>query len=115
MEWNLLLGGEHPNDERLGYAWLEFGRCGEDGASFRTIGCGMKAVKGRGIAAHWFFLTDQRAGDELTLVDATGVALTATGWRTRSAGAEASTGGRAPIAGRSTSGCSGSASSATAR
>ena len=26
MEWNLLLGGEHPNDERLGYAWLEFGR-----------------------------------------------------------------------------------------
>jgi hypothetical protein len=26
MEWNLLLGGEHPNDERLGYAWMEFGR-----------------------------------------------------------------------------------------
>ncbi len=26
MEWNLLLGGEHPHPERLGYAWLEFGR-----------------------------------------------------------------------------------------
>jgi uncharacterized protein (TIGR02680 family) len=77
MEWNLLLGGEHPNDERLGYAWLEFGRLEEDGTAFCTIGCGMKAVKGRGIAAHWFFVTDQRVGQDLTLVDATGVALTA--------------------------------------
>jgi uncharacterized protein (TIGR02680 family) len=77
MEWNLLLGGEHPNDERLGYSWLEFGRLTEDGAAFCTVGCGMKAVKGRGIAAHWFFVTDQRVGQDLTLVDATGVALTA--------------------------------------
>ena len=77
MEWNLLLGGEHPNDERLGYAWLEFGRRAADGPAFCTIGCGLKAVKGRGIAASWFFVTDQRVGDELALVDATGVALTA--------------------------------------
>ncbi len=77
MEWNLLLGGEHPNDERIGYAWLELGRLGEDGTAFCTIGCGIKAVKGRGIAAHWFFLTDQRIGEDLALVDATGVALTA--------------------------------------
>ena len=77
MEWNLLLGGEHPHDERLGYAWLELGRRGEDGAAFCTIGCGMKAVKGRGIATHWFFVTDQRVGEDLALVDATGVALTA--------------------------------------
>jgi uncharacterized protein (TIGR02680 family) len=77
MEWNLLLGGEHPNDERLGYAWVEFGRLDEHGAAFCTVGCGMKAVKGRGIAGHWFFVTDQRIGDDLTLVDATGVALTA--------------------------------------
>ena len=76
MDWNLLLGGEHPNDERLGYAWLEFGRVGEEGAAFCTIGCGMKAVKGRGITGHWFFVTDQRVGEDLTLVDATGVALT---------------------------------------
>ena len=76
MEWNLLLGGEHPHDERLGYAWLELGRLGECGVAFCTIGCGMKAVKGRGIAAHWFFVTDQRVGEDLRLVDATGVALT---------------------------------------
>jgi uncharacterized protein (TIGR02680 family) len=77
MEWNLLLGGEHPNDERLGYAWLELGRRDGDRATFCTISCGMKAVKGRGIAGHWFFITDQRISDELALVDATGVALTA--------------------------------------
>ena len=77
MEWNLLLGGEHPHDERLGYAWLELGRRGAGGAAFCTIGCGMKAVKGRGIVAHWFFVTDQRVGEDLALVDATGVALTA--------------------------------------
>ena len=50
MEWNLLLGGKHPNPERLGYTWLEFGRLDEDGVErYRTIGCGLKAVKGRGI------------------------------------------------------------------
>ena len=39
MEWNLLLGGEHPHPERLGYAWLEFGRRDEDGTSaFCTLG-----------------------------------------------------------------------------
>ncbi|HYT10404.1 MAG TPA: hypothetical protein VEL73_07055, partial [Mycobacteriales bacterium] len=51
MEWNLLLGGDHPYPERLGYAWLELGRLREDGlADYRTIGCGLKAVSGRGVA-----------------------------------------------------------------
>jgi uncharacterized protein (TIGR02680 family) len=77
MEWNLLLGGEHPHPERLGYSWLEFGRCGGDGPEFCTLGCGMKAVRGRGISAHWFFVTDRRIGEELALVDHTGVALSA--------------------------------------
>ncbi|NUR28668.1 MAG: TIGR02680 family protein, partial [Catenulispora sp.] len=68
MEWNLLLGGKHPNDERLGYTWLEFGRLDEHGVpQYRTIGCGLKAVKGRGIADHWFFVTDERVGPELPL------------------------------------------------
>ncbi|MDR0343908.1 MAG: TIGR02680 family protein [Nocardiopsaceae bacterium] len=63
MEWNLLLGGKHPHPERLGYAWLEFGRRAPDGTTeFRTIGCGLKAVAGRGIARHWFFVTTQRVG-----------------------------------------------------
>ncbi|WP_158895335.1 TIGR02680 family protein [Amycolatopsis anabasis] len=76
MEWNLLLGGAHPYPERLGYTWLEFGRLDEHGtAHFRTLGCGLKAVSGRGIARHWFFSTTQRVGLELDLVDATGTAL----------------------------------------
>ena len=77
MEWNLLLGGEHPSDERLGYTWIEFGRRLEGGAhAFCTLGCGLKAVKGRGIVAHWFFVTEQRVGEQLALVDSTGIALT---------------------------------------
>ncbi len=77
MDWNLLLGGEHPNPERLGYTWLELGRRDADGvALFCTLGCGLKAVSGRGIASHWFFLTDQRVGEELALVDGARIALT---------------------------------------
>ncbi|MFH8788915.1 TIGR02680 family protein [Streptomyces roseoverticillatus] len=77
MEWNLLLGGEHPHSERLGYTWIEFGRrdatSGEE--HFRTLACGLKAVAGRGIARHWYAVTDQRIGPELSLVDPTGTAL----------------------------------------
>ena len=77
MEWNLLLGGKHPSPERLGYTWLEFGRRGADGTEeFRTIGCGLKAVAGRGIARHWFFVTSQRPGGELRLLPDSRVPLT---------------------------------------
>jgi uncharacterized protein (TIGR02680 family) len=77
MEWNLLLGGKHPSPERLGYTWLEFGRRGADGTEeFRTIGCGLKAVAGRGIARHWFFVTSQRPGAELRLLPDSRVPLT---------------------------------------
>jgi uncharacterized protein (TIGR02680 family) len=77
MEWNLLLGGKHPSPERLGYTWLEFGRRAADGtAEFRTIGCGMKAVAGRGIVRHWFFVTSQRPGAGLRLLPDSRVPLT---------------------------------------
>ncbi|MFI6498939.1 TIGR02680 family protein [Nonomuraea typhae] len=77
MEWNLLLGGRHPHPERLGYTWLEFGRRAADGShEFRTIGCGLKAVKDRGVVRHWFFVTPRRVGAGLNLVSPTGVALT---------------------------------------
>jgi uncharacterized protein (TIGR02680 family) len=77
MEWNLLLGGKHPHNERLGYTWLEFGRTLPDGGvEYRTIGCGLKAVAGRGIARHWFFVTSRRVGHEFSLVSPTRVALT---------------------------------------
>ncbi|XRQ09070.1 TIGR02680 family protein [Actinomadura welshii] len=77
MEWNLLLGGKHPHPERLGYTWLEFGRLHPDGTpEFRTLGCGLKAVKDRGIARHWFFVTTRRVGVDLALVSDGGVSLT---------------------------------------
>jgi uncharacterized protein (TIGR02680 family) len=77
MEWNLLLGGKHPNPERLGYTWLEFGRRASDGTcEFCTVGCGLKAVAGRGIARHWFFITSQRIGEDLQLLPASRVPLT---------------------------------------
>ncbi|MFY9930847.1 MAG: TIGR02680 family protein, partial [Streptosporangiaceae bacterium] len=77
MEWNLLLGGRHPHAERLGYTWLEFGRRAADGSTeFRTIGCGLKAVAGRGIARHWFFVTTQRVGADFQLLPASRVPLT---------------------------------------
>jgi uncharacterized protein (TIGR02680 family) len=77
MEWNLLLGGKHPSAERLGYTWLEFGRRGADGTEeFCTIGCGLKAVAGRGIVRHWFFVTSQRPGGELRLLPDSRVPLT---------------------------------------
>lgn len=70
MEWNLLLGDEHPNNERVGYSWLEFGRIDDDGEPhFTTIGLGLKAARGRAIAKHWFFVTDQRVADQLHLID----------------------------------------------
>ncbi|GAA0311725.1 hypothetical protein GCM10010302_58150 [Streptomyces polychromogenes] len=85
MEWNLLLGGEHPHSERLGYTWIEFGRREETSGvpHFRTLLCGLKAVSGRGIARHWYALTDQRvdhgreepAEGTFSLLDATGTAL----------------------------------------
>jgi uncharacterized protein (TIGR02680 family) len=77
MEWNLLLGGKHPHPERLGYTWLEFGRRHPDGTEeYRTLGCGLKAVKDRGIVRHWFFVTTRRIGVDLSLVSEGGVSLT---------------------------------------
>jgi uncharacterized protein (TIGR02680 family) len=75
MDWNLLLGGRY--DERLGYVWLEFGRVAENGEhAYFTIGCGLKAVAGRGIASHWYFTTSQRIGTDMFLIGPGGAALT---------------------------------------
>lgn len=74
MEWNLLLGGKYK--DRLGYTWLEFGRLDDDGTPrFLTIGCGMKAVEGRGVGARWYFTTDLRPGSELSLIGPGGSTL----------------------------------------
>jgi uncharacterized protein (TIGR02680 family) len=73
MEWNLLLGGQYQ--ERLGYVWMEFGRDHQGTLEFCTLGCGMRAVAGRGAPERWFFITPLRAGRDLMLVDANGRAL----------------------------------------
>ncbi|MGH3664599.1 MAG: TIGR02680 family protein, partial [Egibacteraceae bacterium] len=74
IEWNLLLG-RYP--DRLGYSWLEFGRREADGTChYRTIGAGLHAVSGRGLVGKWFFVTDQRVGDDLFLQRPNGTALT---------------------------------------
>lgn len=58
VEWNLLLG---RHDDRLGYTWIEFGRVDDDGTPrFCTLGIGMRAVKGRGLASKWGFVTALR-------------------------------------------------------
>jgi uncharacterized protein (TIGR02680 family) len=70
MEWNLLLGGKY--DDRLGYTWLEFARLLDSGeAEYKTIGCALRAVDGRGIAQQWFFVTKQRIGRDLFLENET--------------------------------------------
>lgn len=68
MGWNLLLGDAY--DERTGYSWLEFGRIDDDGREhFVTLGLGVKAVQHKGVVRQWWFVTDQRVGRDLHLVD----------------------------------------------
>src|SRR6266478_3990221 len=63
FEWNLLMG---KYDDRLGYTWIEFGRRDDAGCDhYLTLGCGVRAVSGKGIAGRWFFVTPQRIGSDL--------------------------------------------------
>src|SRR5690606_27594965 len=56
--------------ERTGYSWVEFGRVDEEGVErFVTLGLGVKAVQHRGVVRQWWFVTDQRVGEDLHLVD----------------------------------------------
>jgi hypothetical protein len=74
VAWNLLMG-EHR--DRLGYTWLELGRQdAQQGPQYLTLGCGLRAVKDRGIVEHWFFLTPQRIDRDLHLVSDQQTALT---------------------------------------
>ncbi len=74
IEFHLLMNGRYP--DRTGYTWLEFGRMTDDGPQFRTIGCGMHAVQGKGAPTKWFFLTKQRVGEQFALVGTGGAPLT---------------------------------------
>jgi hypothetical protein len=57
MSWNLLM---NTYDRRTGYAWIEFGRVGEDGKPrFLTLGAGLSAAAARPQADGWFFIIDE--------------------------------------------------------
>jgi uncharacterized protein (TIGR02680 family) len=75
MSWNLLLG---KYDRRMGYAWIEFGRLGEDEQpQYFTLGCGLSAVAARSQVDSWFFvLGGRRIGLDLWLTTPQRVVLT---------------------------------------
>ncbi len=66
MEWNLLMNGRHQR--RIGYSWMELGILDSSGEiRILTIGCGMRAVAGKTSVDTWFFVTEQRIGQDLWL------------------------------------------------
>jgi uncharacterized protein (TIGR02680 family) len=75
MSWNLLLG---KYDRRMGYAWIEFGRLGEDEQpQYFSLGCGLSAVAARSQVDSWFFvLGGRRIGLDLWLTTPQRVVLT---------------------------------------
>jgi uncharacterized protein (TIGR02680 family) len=73
LEWNLLMD---RHDDRLGYTWIEFGRREGTEERYLTLGCGLHAIKGHGLAGRWFFITPQRVGRDLFLVSEGGYPVT---------------------------------------
>ncbi|MBH0776989.1 TIGR02680 family protein [Nocardia bovistercoris] len=78
MRFNLLPTGDgddprEPADAGLGYAWAEFGRVTESGATaYFTCGLGASARAGSGTATvnTWHFVTRGRVGRDFTLLEA---------------------------------------------
>jgi uncharacterized protein (TIGR02680 family) len=69
MKWNLLMGGRHRN--RVGYAWLEFGRTTPAGTpEWVTTIVGLKAVADNPRVQTWFIvLRDRRVGADFRLLN----------------------------------------------
>lgn len=73
MEWNLLV---NRHDRRTGYAWIEFGRIDENGVpAYLTLGCGLHAIAGRKKVDSWYFMTEQRVGEDLWLIGSDRIVL----------------------------------------
>ncbi len=75
MAWNLLLG---RHERRMGYAWIEFGRLGDDGTpQYLSLGCGLSAAAAKPQVDSWFFVLDgERIGRDLWLTSPQRVVLT---------------------------------------
>ena len=66
--------GRYP--DRTGYTWIEFGRRDSPGEEqYITLGCGLSAVEGQAGVRQWFFITSERIGKQLKLVNDTGQVL----------------------------------------
>ena len=73
MDWNLLIG---KHQDRLGYTWIEFGRISESGdGEYVTLGCALRAVKGKKIHSRWYFITRLRMGADLFLLSENNIPL----------------------------------------
>ncbi|HYU35211.1 MAG TPA: TIGR02680 family protein [Thermoanaerobaculia bacterium] len=68
MEWNLLQDGRF--ESRVGYVWLELGRCGDGAEVCWTLGCGLRATQRTRRVEAWYFLTRRRVGRDLFLLSA---------------------------------------------
>ena len=79
MAWNLLM---NKHDRRHGYAWIEFGRTGEDGTPrYLSLGAGLSATAARPQVDSWFFVLEgmdgaARINQDLWLTSAQRVVLT---------------------------------------
>lgn len=81
MAWNLLMNGYQ---RRIGYTWIEFGRCQADGtARYLTLGAGLSAVTGKMQVDSWFFLLegttegqDPAMGQDMWLINEQRIVLT---------------------------------------
>ncbi|MFZ5680178.1 MAG: TIGR02680 family protein [Pseudomonadota bacterium] len=79
MSWNLLM---NSYDRRIGYAWIEFGRRGDDGTPhYLTLGAGLSAVAARPQVESWFFVLEDadnapRINQDLWLMSEQRVVLT---------------------------------------
>jgi uncharacterized protein (TIGR02680 family) len=79
MSWNLLM---NSYDRWTGYAWIEFGRRGDDGTlHYLTLGAGLSAVAARPQVDSWFFILDDadnapRINQDLWLMTEQRVVLT---------------------------------------
>jgi uncharacterized protein (TIGR02680 family) len=75
MEWNLLMNKRY--ERRTGYTWMEFGRRDSAGRVHTlTLGCGLRALAGKPGAEPWFFITEQRIGENLWLTTPDKTAVT---------------------------------------
>lgn len=67
IEWHVHMDRYH---ERIGYAWLEFGRLENSQPRYCTLGCGMRALLGQqGLRGKWFFVSSARVGADFSLTD----------------------------------------------